>query len=494
MLRDKSKRMEELEAEIQRIQADKDECVYRHSQELSGLERKYQLELSGARKHVKAFKTLRTQCRKLQKGVVELRTQVKQAREFSNQKIRGCFDSISREVSQTLMTYLRDQQGVLSKVQKQYREELLERKRLFNLVQELRGNIRVLCRCRPPTDREQSMTQEDGSGICVSFPADDEINVFNEKRKEKNWEFDRVFSLESTQEEVYAEVSPLVTSVLDGYNVCIFAYGQTGTGKTYTMNGPNSNAGVNMRALTELLDRSRARRDEVVDEVNVSILEIYNEQIQDLLSNDVGSKKLEIRQGPNGMYVTDLTIVPVESIEKVKQLMDLGDANRASASTNMNEHSSRSHSILSVYITSRNVTTGVVSRGKLHLVDLAGSERIGKSGATGQALKEAQSINKSLSALGDVIAALVNKQGHVPFRNSTLTYLLQDSLGGDSKTLMFVCISPVLYNAEESFCSLNFASRVRTVELGKATKNVASSATPDGPRPSAGRGTTASKK
>jgi len=128
--------------------------------------------------------------------------------------------------------------------------------------------------------------------------------------------------------------------------------------------------------------------------------------------------------------------------------------------------------MLTVTVVSENYVSGATSRGKLNLVDLAGSERINKSGATGQALKEAQNINKSLSALGDVIAARAAKQGHIPFRNSTLTYLLQDSLSQDSKTLMIVCISPCLYNAEESFCSLNFASRVRTVELGQVKKNI----------------------
>jgi hypothetical protein len=150
---------------------------------------------------------------------------------------------------------------------------------------------------------------------------------------------------------------------------------------------------------------------------------------------------------------------------------------RSQSRTNMNEHSSRSHMMLTVTITSEHRPTGTSSRGKLNLVDLAGSERISKTGATGQALKEAQNISKSLSALGDVIAARGAKQTHVPFRNSTLTYLLQDSLSQDSKTLMFVCISPVIYNAEETFCSLNFAARVRSVELGKASKNVSPAGT-----------------
>jgi kinesin family protein C2/C3 len=153
--------------------------------------------------------------------------------------------------------------------------------------------------------------------------------------------------------------------------------------------------------------------------------------------------------------------------------MAKGEKRRSTTGTDMNEHSSRSHSMLSVYITTEHKVTGQCARGKLHLVDLAGSERISKTGATGQQLKEAQNINKSLSALGDVVASRVAKQSHTPYRNSTLTYLLQDSLEKDSKTLMVCCISPASFNAEESICTLNFASRVRNVELGKAKRNTA---------------------
>ena len=173
-----------------------------------------------------------------------------------------------------------------------------------------------------------------------------------------------------------------------------------------------------------------------------------------------------------GMYVPGLTAMPVNKLEDVIELLGIADVNRSSRGTDMNEHSSRSHMMLTVTVTTESRANGAVTRGKLNLVDLAGSERVGKSGAVGQAMKEAQNINKSLSALGDVIAARANKQGHVPFRNSTLTYLLQDSLSQDSKTLMIVCISPVQYNAQESYCSLDFASRVNSVELGKASKNV----------------------
>lgn len=295
--------------------------------------------------------------------------------------------------------------------------------------------------------------------LCVSFPGNSEVRVFNnEKNREKSWEFDEVFDISTSQEQVYPEVSGLVTSVLDGYNVCIFAYGQTGSGKTFTMSGPPDNRGVNTRALEDLFQKTRERAGDWTDTISVSILEVYNEEIRDLLTDKM-NEKLEVKMGEHGNYVPGLTHVPVNTIDAVLQLITIADRNRASSTTNMNEHSSRSHMMLTVNVVSECHATRLVSRGKLNLVDLAGSERINKSGAQGQALKEAQNINKSLSALGDVIAARAAKQGHIPFRNSTLTFLLQDSLSQDSKTLMFVCISPVLYNAEETFCSLNFAAR-----------------------------------
>jgi kinesin family member C2/C3 len=225
------------------------------------------------------------------------------------------------------------------------------------------------------------------------------------------------------------------------------------------MSGPSDCRGVNTRALEDLFARSHARKSEFRDVITVSLLEVYNEEIRDLLSDGKSDEKLEVKLGPHGNHVPGLNSVPVDSIEAVLNLITMADRNRSSATTNMNEHSSRSHMILTATVVSEYLPTGAVTRGKLNLVDLAGSERINKSGATGQALKEAQNINKSLSALGDVIAARAAKQAHVPFRNSTLTYLLQDSISQDSKTLMIVCISPVLYNSEETFCSLNFASR-----------------------------------
>mmetsp|Transcript_6469 Transcript_6469/g.19426 ORF Transcript_6469/g.19426 Transcript_6469/m.19426 type:complete len:288 (+) Transcript_6469:1465-2328(+) len=247
-----------------------------------------------------------------------------------------------------------------------------------------------------------------------------------------------------------------------------------GSGKTYTMNGPPENRGCNLRALHDLFVKSKERRrDQIEDVITVSVLEIYNESIRDLLRDpSKGLKKLEVRRNERGNYVPDLTTVEVHDDAEVLELMDMADSVRAAASTDMNEHSSRSHMLLSVHVDTLHKSSGMRTFSKLHLVDLAGSERINKSNATGQALKEAQNINKSLSALGDVIAARGADQKHVPFRNSTLTHLLQDSISQDSKTLMFCCISPVTYNVDETFCTLNFASRVGNVELGKASKQV----------------------
>ena len=225
------------------------------------------------------------------------------------------------------------------------------------------------------------------------------------------------------------------------------------------MSGPSNSKGVNTRSLAELFARSAARSADIRDAFSVNVLEVYNEDVYDLLVDATNGTKLEVRQGERGIYVQGLTNIEVDSLENVIDLLNVADKNRSQTATNLNEHSSRSHMIVTVSVTSENLLTGVVTRGKLNLVDLAGSERINKSGATGQALKEAQNINKSLSALGDVIAARVAKQSHIPFRNSTLTFLLQDSLSQDSKTLMIVCASPVMSSVDETFCSLNFASR-----------------------------------
>ncbi|XP_057291181.1 kinesin-like protein KIFC3 [Hydractinia symbiolongicarpus] len=347
-----------------------------------------------------------------------------------------------------------------------YKKEIQLRKKLHNTLIELKGNIRVLCRVRP-------IIREDGAD-CVnvtSFNDDDSAIVYvNHKNTMRKFEMDRVFKPEASQTEVFNHVQSLITSCLDGYNVCIFAYGQTGSGKTYTMEGTKTNPGINQQALMLLFKETEEQLDWEYT-ILVSFMEIYNEMLRDLLSTEP-TTKLDIKQSKDGIHVPNMTHVKVTCVDEVNEVINLGHRNRITACTDMNERSSRSHSILTVSVIGHNINTNTKITGKLNLVDLAGSERISKSGSEGLRLKEAQNINKSLLSLGDVIHSLKNKQQHVPYRNTKLTYLLQDCLGGDSKTLMVVQVSPVEKNVSETICSLNFAQRVRSVELGQATRKV----------------------
>ncbi|GAA0167194.1 microtubule binding motor protein [Lithospermum erythrorhizon] len=349
-----------------------------------------------------------------------------------------------------------------------------ERKELHNKILELKGNIRVFCRCRPLNFEEIG----EGTSMAIDFESakDGELTVKLNGNSKKTFKFDAVFSPKVDQADVFEETSSIVASVLDGYNVCIFAYGQTGTGKTYTMEGTEGARGVNYRTLEELFNIIETRKNIYSYKVSVSVFEVYNEQIRDLLIESqpgAPTKRLDIKQSGLGMHhVPGLVEANVTHVNEVWEVLRSGSSGRAVGSTNANEHSSRSHCLHCVMINGENLLNGESTRSKLWLVDLAGSERLAKSEVQGERLRETQNINKSLSALGDVISALSTKSAHIPFRNSKLTHLLQDSLGGDSKTLMFVQISPNENDLSETICSLNFASRVRGIELGPAKKQV----------------------
>ncbi|KAL6500293.1 hypothetical protein OROHE_025659 [Orobanche hederae] len=346
-----------------------------------------------------------------------------------------------------------------------YHRVLEENRKLYNQVQDLKGNIRVYCRVRPflPGQFNHLSTVDHIEEGTIT------INTLAKNGKgRKSFNFNKVFGPSATQEEVFSDTRPLVRSVLDGYNVCIFAYGQTGSGKTYTMTGPKdlteSTQGVNYRALSDLFLLAEQRKDTFFYEVSVQMIEIYNEQVRDLLTTDGLSSQ-------TGLSVPDAILVRVSSTPDIIDLMNVGQRNRAVGATALNDRSSRSHSCLTVHVQGRELTTRNILRGCMHLVDLAGSERVDKSEVTGDRLKEAQHINKSLSALGDVISSLAQKNSHVPYRNSKLTQLLQDSLGGQAKTLMFVHISPEPDAVGETISTLKFAERVATVELGTARVN-----------------------
>ncbi|XP_057800095.1 kinesin-like protein KIN-14J [Salvia miltiorrhiza] len=400
----------------------------------------------------------------------------------SVQELKLASESIKQEVSKLKNVYAEEFYNFglnlkgLVEAAENYHSVLDENRKLYNEVQDLKGNIRVYCRVRP------FLPGQSGKLTTMQYIGENgELVVMNPSKPGKEshrlFKFNKVFGPASTQEEVFRDTQPLIRSVLDGYNVCIFAYGQTGSGKTYTMTGPNlttvADWGVNYRALNDLFNISQRRHSSIAYEIAVQMVEIYNEQVRDLLCNDSFQKRLGIWNisQPNGLAVPDASLHPVKSTDDVLELMTVGLMNRAVGATALNERSSRSHSILTVHVRGTDLETNAVLRGCLHLVDLAGSERVDRSEATGDRLREAQHINKSLSALGDVIFALAQKNAHVPYRNSKLTQVLQSSLGGQAKTLMFVQLNPDVESYSETISTLKFAERVSGVELGAARSN-----------------------
>ncbi|XP_059287546.1 kinesin-like protein KIN-14M [Lycium ferocissimum] len=394
-------------------------------------------------------------------------------------ELRFSSQSIRQEVVKTQKSYveefnqLGEKVGALGHAAANYSTILAENRKLHNEVQELKGNIRVYCRIRPFL-----RGQKEKQSVVEYIGENGELIVVNPSKQGKegrrSFKFNKVYSPAATQAEVYSDIQPLIKSVLDGYSVCIFAYGQTGSGKTYTMTGPDKatevNWGVNYRALNDLFRISQVRESTFTYEITVQMMEIYNEQVRDLLSSDSSQKKLGIlsTSQPNGLAVPEASMHPVNKTSDVLDLMDIGLRNRAKGSTAMNERSSRSHSIVTIHVHGMDIKSGSSLHSSLNLVDLAGSERVDRSEVTGDRLKEAQHINKSLSALGDVISALAQKNAHVPFRNSKLTQLLQTSLGGQAKTLMFVQLNPEVGSYSETTSTLKFAERASGVELGAA--------------------------
>uniref|UniRef100_A0A8C0UTS2 Kinesin-like protein n=1 Tax=Cyanistes caeruleus TaxID=156563 RepID=A0A8C0UTS2_CYACU len=282
----------------------------------------------------------------------------------------------------------------------------------------------------------------------------------------------KLFGPESKQLDVYnLTARPIIDSVLEGYNGTIFAYGQTGTGKTFTMEGVRAVPelrGIIPNSFAHIFGHIAKAEGDTRFLVRVSYLEIYNEEVRDLLGKDQ-TQRLEVKERPDvGVYIKDLSAYVVNNADDMDRIMTLGHKNRSVGATNMNEHSSRSHAIFTITIecSEKGVDGNMhVRMGKLHLVDLAGSERQTKTGATGQRLKEATKINLSLSTLGNVISALVDgKSTHVPYRNSKLTRLLQDSLGGNSKTMMCANIGPADYNYDETISTLRYANRAKNIK------------------------------
>uniref|UniRef100_A0A061S6B5 Kinesin-like protein n=1 Tax=Tetraselmis sp. GSL018 TaxID=582737 RepID=A0A061S6B5_9CHLO len=339
--------------------------------------------------------------------------------------------------------------------------------------------VKVVVRCRPLSEKE---VQEGRQRIIEMDCQRGEVSILNPKGTPtdppKNFTFDQVYDWNSKQQDLYrVTASPIVDSVLEGYNGTIFAYGQTGTGKSFTMEGkddPEELRGIIPNSFNHIfgaISRDSGKQEYLV---RASYLEIYNEEIRDLLAKDP-HKRMDLKESVDrGVYVRDLMQFVVKNVAEINSVLQVGKKNRSVGATLMNQDSSRSHSIFTITIegTTQLANGGGgegddnhIRVGKLNLVDLAGSERQSKTGATGDRLKEATKINLSLSALGNVISALVDgKSGHIPYRDSKLTRLLQDSLGGNTKTVMVANLGPADYNFDESLSTLRYANRAKNIK------------------------------
>ncbi|RCH92118.1 kinesin-like nuclear fusion protein, partial [Rhizopus stolonifer] len=449
-------------------------------QELETLEKRSKETLQALEQERVEHQSLKATQQRIESSYAQADASLREKRMKKNSKQRALEEA--EQQSHALSETIQQRLDLTRDLERAIIEHEQARRKDHDKLQELKGNIRVFCRVRPGLD-------DSALASIRFFGEDDESMELTEQvsstlgktsTKSYTFTFDRVFSPVSTQKDCFEEISQLVQSALDGFNVCIFAYGQTGSGKTFTMQGPSSpseeTAGMIPRAVNQIYRVAQQLKQLGWHyTMEGQFLEIYNETIHDLLGDaaSYGKVKHDIHHEKNGKTtVTDMTTVILDSPSKVKSMLRKASQNRATGATNLNERSSRSHSVFTLRLTGENTTTGEQTTGILNLIDLAGSERLSMSGSVGDRLKETQAINKSLSCLGDVIHALVNNKegGHIPYRNSKLTYLLRNSLGGNCKTLMFVNVSPLVEHFGESLCSLRFATKVNHCQVGTIKK------------------------
>ncbi|KAL3882040.1 hypothetical protein ACJMK2_028420 [Sinanodonta woodiana] len=527
-------------------------------EEVSVLQSQYETELQfkqsvaeSAFKFKQELDQIRRQASSLQKVAIDLPQQFQKELTNANsviQRQKHMFLSQSSSMS-TLQDQLNHLQDTLQDITERHDKEKKRRQELHNILMELRGNIRVHCRIRPlmefdcGSDDTVTFGRPGTKSEVVVHYVDEENICVRTTKHNKVFEYERVYSPSEGQDQVFDEVQPMLTSLLDGYNICIMAYGQTGSGKTHTMLGSHKNEDYNLttdphpeegvipRATRELF-RLISEKPPDSYTLEVSVVEIYNNDIRDLLSNDSSAKHDVITGADGSLNLPTLTSKPVETVHDVMRMVQYGLRTRRETATLVHEHSSRSHLVVSLTLTSQapdffslnkpptptqEISTGSVGgrdrkarpqsvtmsssslsslvdqstnsrespgpgstaaviRTKLQLVDLAGSECVGMSGVTGAALREASHINKSLSALADVLGALAEHRSHVPYRNSRLTHLLQDSIGGDAKLLVLLCVAPAQrYITETSQC-LGFGQRARQVQRGPTKRRLPSSA------------------
>jgi len=367
--------------------------------------------------------------------------------------------------------------------------------RKLNLeLQSLKGAMRVNCRVRPL--RAGPEAEEGG---CVHLRGLGAMSILDAKNGVKEFQFDTCYGPNSRQEGIFDDARPLLQTVMDGFNVSVMAYGPTGAGKTYSITGAggvatdnsgSSNSGSSRhrglvpRMLQDIFQTIKERAVIVELSLKLAMFEIYNEEVRDLLAPAAPASKPLPGQAAKrealavssdrhgGVVVEGLEEYAVDSLSKGLALIEHGQGVRATCATLINEHSSRSHLLIRFTVQSVDRRTGERRCGKMYLVDLAGCENVAQSGAEGRALREAIGINKSLAALHDVMLALSNKEAHVPYRNSTLTKVLADSLGGQAKCLMYVMVSPAVKDRMVTLSALKFAARCKAIVLGEAKSNV----------------------
>ena len=483
---------------------------------------------------MRAAKKNDAESRRVAARLVECETALRDVRDATVPSLRATLESVRREAAFAYDAFARKMAGDLATATSRlaaksalYERVASENKKMHFAIQELKGSVRVFCRVRPfvpgmDTRGTLGDTTNETPAVVATTDAEGAYRQIVVTRRERrgddarltrrSFSFDRAFGPDASQAEVYAECGSLIRCVADGYNVCLLAYGQTGSGKTHTMSGPTNDfvngfsfsdgdgddasvaeeraLGVNYRALDDVFRTTRARDAVATHVVTVSVLEIYNEECRDLLAKR-GGHKIDVSgfgaeslnaSGSNGYYKTkaknvagadnvpDAVARVVRDADDVYAAMREGEANRSTGATAMNARSSRSHSVVIVRVEAVSRETRVKTRGALFLVDLAGSERVARSEASGDRLVEARHINKSLSALGDVVSALQHRASHVPYRNSKLTTLLRGALGPNGKALLFAHVSPCAASADESVSTLTFAERAAAVELGKARR------------------------
>jgi len=390
---------------------------------------------------------------KLLKSVKEALSDAKKADMSDIDSMRAAKDKLAEAITDALAAHV---------AESDLKDAEIRRKKLHNTIEDLKGSTRVFCRVRPLSSKEKDQ------GDTKVTKAVDSMNLSIESASggSNKYAFDAVFT-PGTQDEIFNDCKDLVQSAVDGYNVTLFAYGQTGAGKTFTMYGVKGQEGVAPRTIQELYRVMEEGKSRCNYTVMCSMLELYRNDLVDLLSKDnpAASKgKLNIKVDKSGaVNVENLSEEACESAEELSRLLERGSEQRTVAATAMNSESSRSHLVLMITVISVNKETKEKMRGKILLVDLAGSERLKKSQAEGDGEKEAIEINKSLTALGDVIEGITKNQKVISYRNHKLTQLMQDSLGGSAKTLMFVNCSPASSNLDETTMSLKYATRAKTI-------------------------------